>query len=408
MTELGEGIEDTRRRVTIDELVPERADPASVDELLQRLADARLVTLDAGSAEVAHEALIREWPRLRRLARRGPRGHARAPAARARRARCGTAGGREPSDLYRGARLAAAAELGVELNATERAFLDASGAEAGRERRAQVRANRRLRGLLAAATLLLVVAVAGGALALGQRDNARQSQAAAEAQSLTSDAERVGALALGEPTLDRSLLLATAGVTLQDRPATRGDLLTILQQNPAVDPHAAAVQRPGPLLRRQPRRPCAGQRGRQRRCALHRPAHLEAGRRDRQAARSRSRSRRSATRRTVARWRWARAQHERSGLYLVDVATRRFRQIGAWAGDVGPDKFINLSFAFSPDGRRLAVALANWDCARTSTAPWPSASWRSTPTPDVGSGGGTIRSGARRWRRRSCSAATAP
>ena len=89
MTELGEGIEDTRRRVAIDELVPERADPASVDELLQRLADARLVTLDAGTAQVAHEALIREWPRLRQLARRGPRGHARAPAARAGRAPVG-------------------------------------------------------------------------------------------------------------------------------------------------------------------------------------------------------------------------------------------------------------------------------------------------------------------------------
>ena len=65
MTELGEGIEDTRRRVPVDELVPEHTSAASVHGLLQRLADERLVTLDDGSAEVAHEALIREWPRLR-------------------------------------------------------------------------------------------------------------------------------------------------------------------------------------------------------------------------------------------------------------------------------------------------------------------------------------------------------
>jgi Novel STAND NTPase 1 len=30
--------------------------------VLERLADARPITLDDGRAEVAHEALIREWP----------------------------------------------------------------------------------------------------------------------------------------------------------------------------------------------------------------------------------------------------------------------------------------------------------------------------------------------------------
>ena len=47
--------------------MPEQASrrtPSSA--LLERLADARLVTLDDGTAEVAHEALIREWPTLRR------------------------------------------------------------------------------------------------------------------------------------------------------------------------------------------------------------------------------------------------------------------------------------------------------------------------------------------------------
>ena len=156
MTELGEGIEDTRRRVPVDELVPENTSSASVHELLQRLADARLVTLDDGSAEVAHEALIREWPRLRGWLdedRAGARVHRELGHA----ARLWDAGGREPSDLYRGARLATARELPAELNATERAFLDASVDEADRERRKQTRTNRRLRGLLAAAAVLLVV-----------------------------------------------------------------------------------------------------------------------------------------------------------------------------------------------------------------------------------------------------------
>ena len=33
--------------------------------MLEVLAESRLVTVGEGSAEVAHEALLREWPRLR-------------------------------------------------------------------------------------------------------------------------------------------------------------------------------------------------------------------------------------------------------------------------------------------------------------------------------------------------------
>ena len=133
---------------------------------MQRLAEERLVTLDDGSAEVAHEALIREWPQLRRWLdedRAGIRAHQQLGDA----ARLWDAGGREPSDLYRGARLAGAVELAeagrAELNATERAFLDAGVAEDQRERRAERRTNRRLRGLLAGAAVFLVLAVAAPA-----------------------------------------------------------------------------------------------------------------------------------------------------------------------------------------------------------------------------------------------------
>jgi class 3 adenylate cyclase/WD40 repeat protein/tRNA A-37 threonylcarbamoyl transferase component Bud32 len=237
MTELGEGTEDSRRRVPVDELVPEGASPDTVRALLERLAHARLVTLDDGSAEVAHEALIREWPRLRGWLdedRAGIRAHRQLSDA----ARVWQAGGREASDLYRGARLAGAVDLAqagrAELNAAERAFLDASLAEADRERRAQQRTNRRLRGLLAGASVLLLVAVAAGILSFVQRDNAQQAEAAAERQALRSDAERVGALARTAPGVAQSMLFAVAGIELQDRLETRGDLLAVLQRNPAA------------------------------------------------------------------------------------------------------------------------------------------------------------------------------
>ena len=191
LTELGDGVAETRRRVTIDELVPEGVSPEVVQALLERLAEARLVTLGEGTAEVAHEVLIREWPTLRGWLdedREGIRLHRQLGAA----ARLWETGGRDPSDLYRGTRLDAAADWAEhhreELNATERSFIDASLEEADRERRAQLRANRRLRGLLAGAVVLLVVAVLAGVVALIQRSHA-------QAQALTSDAERVGAQA---------------------------------------------------------------------------------------------------------------------------------------------------------------------------------------------------------------------
>jgi len=48
-----------RRRVPLAELDGEVAQIAHV------LADQRLLTISAGAVELAHEALLREWPRLR-------------------------------------------------------------------------------------------------------------------------------------------------------------------------------------------------------------------------------------------------------------------------------------------------------------------------------------------------------
>ena len=65
LTELGEGTEDTRRRVPLDELRPDGGASPDLDALLRTLTDARLLTTGEHTVEVAHEALIREWPRLR-------------------------------------------------------------------------------------------------------------------------------------------------------------------------------------------------------------------------------------------------------------------------------------------------------------------------------------------------------
>jgi hypothetical protein len=62
---------DTRQRVRLEALTPRGSDPGQAKALVKRLADARLIVTTRNAAtgqdevEVAHEALIRYWPRLR-------------------------------------------------------------------------------------------------------------------------------------------------------------------------------------------------------------------------------------------------------------------------------------------------------------------------------------------------------
>ncbi len=165
---LGEGVEDTRRRALRDELVDGAGDvgqaasgdgyqPSALDGVLVAYAHARLLTFDrdpfsrAPTVEVAHEALIREWPRLRAWldASRGAlRTHRLLATATAE----WDAAGRDPGFLATGARLAQFTTLlapsselkpngelatGIALNAAELAYHDASLAERDRQEQAE-------------------------------------------------------------------------------------------------------------------------------------------------------------------------------------------------------------------------------------------------------------------------------
>ncbi|MGZ8648841.1 MAG: nSTAND1 domain-containing NTPase, partial [Solirubrobacteraceae bacterium] len=217
----GEGELVVRRRVELAELEGERNE--GVADVLSVLADDRLVTIDEGEVEVAHEALLREWPRLRGWLEEDAQGrHLHNQLRNA--AREWDAGGRDTGELYRGARLASTLEWavshGADLNATETVFLAES-------RSASERSQRRLRAVLAGVGALLVLAVIAGGVALEQRGTARDEATAAEAQ-------RLGARALLDDQLDRSLLLARQGVALDDTVRTRGNLLGALLRSPAA------------------------------------------------------------------------------------------------------------------------------------------------------------------------------
>ena len=222
----GEGQAPVRRRAPLAELDVERNEDAA--GVLAVLSDSRLVTVSEGTVEVAHEALLREWPRLSGWIEEDGEGR------RLRRHITQAAAGwdtaeRDQGELYRGARLAAAldwsADHALEVNELEREFVTASREASEHETRRVRRTNRRLRALLAGSALLLVAAVAGGIFAAVQRGEARAAEAAQVAQ-------RLGAQALVDEDLDRSLLLAREAVAIEDTPQTRGYLLKALLRAP--------------------------------------------------------------------------------------------------------------------------------------------------------------------------------
>ena len=138
LTELGEetATGDTRRRATFNELILKPEDADTTRAVLKALADARLITTSEDSAEVAHEALIREWPTLRGWLednRESLRFHRHLTEA----AQEWSASNHEPDMLYRGARLTQVLEWALahsdEMNDLERQFVEASRAGAQHE-----------------------------------------------------------------------------------------------------------------------------------------------------------------------------------------------------------------------------------------------------------------------------------
>ena len=226
--------------------VPRRliASDADHDQLIELLVEARLVTSDDGVLEITHEALARAWPRLRDWLDSDVEGQ------RTRHHLSGAADawdilGRPDSELYRGVRLFRALEWKAGTNSTrtetEHDFLDAARAASAAEEhsaaeraRAQARLIRRLRLVLIAAVVTLVLALVAGGIAVHQSQLAGDNAARAEASTVAAEARRAGAQALITDDIDLSMLLAVAAVRLDDSPATRDSLQSALARNPEL------------------------------------------------------------------------------------------------------------------------------------------------------------------------------
>ena len=173
-----------------------------LDELIDRFAAARLLSLDrhpqsrVPTVEVAHEALLREWPRLRRWI--DDDRDALLVLGNLRQAASGWIElHRDHGALYRGARLQVALDVAAvragSIPSVEQEFLDASReardaetheAEASSIR--QARNNRRLRVQLVVIACALVIALIGGFVAVDQRRGAERERRVATARELAA------------------------------------------------------------------------------------------------------------------------------------------------------------------------------------------------------------------------------
>ncbi|MFI6096543.1 BTAD domain-containing putative transcriptional regulator [Lentzea sp. NPDC051213] len=219
LTAFGDGTEDTRRPIHRAEL-----DGVASLEVIDGLVADRLIILDEDTVEIAHEALIRAWPRLQRWLsddRATLLVHRRLTAA----AHTWTELDQDEGALYRGTQLITATAWAQdhpgELNAAEESFLQAS---AGRDEAEQVsvkRRNRLLTRLVSIMGVLLLLAAGGGGVAWWQSREAQLRQRADQAHQLA-----LSARGLVDTAPDLAGLLAVAAFRLHADDDTRGALLS--------------------------------------------------------------------------------------------------------------------------------------------------------------------------------------
>ncbi|MFJ7077665.1 hypothetical protein [Streptomyces sp. NPDC098781] len=264
--------EAVRRRIGLDELLEDRSEQwrLRIVGVRDRLAEARLITVDQATAQISHEALLRAWPRLRLWIEKDRAGLVtRQQLADA--ADAWHRAGKDREYCYGGTRLAAAVEwLGEKRHARlvrplDKEFVDASRElerakqeeekrrarelqdahdrlqrqarelkdTLGREQRQarelkdtlgrEQRQTRRLRQQLGAIGVVLCVALVAAGIALQQRSNARASGERAQNRQLQAAARAsVGT----DPKA--ALLLAVAAYREDPSPQSRATLMDVL------------------------------------------------------------------------------------------------------------------------------------------------------------------------------------
>jgi DNA-binding SARP family transcriptional activator/WD40 repeat protein len=241
-----EDSDDTRRRVRRSELESIGIPRADLDGMLDNLIAQRLLLADRDPAtrgptvEVAHEALLREWPRLR-----GWIDDQREALILGRRFRASLSewesNDRHPDYLLTGSRLAPFAGWAetASLTPEELGYYQASRSKDEEDRNARRRRRHTLTGILVAAavvsSILGIVAGIQGRQASEEADRAVAAEARAESEARLARARELSAAAVAAVDSDPALakLLAVASADLADPTA---NTLSVLHQAYALDP----------------------------------------------------------------------------------------------------------------------------------------------------------------------------
>ena len=204
----GEGAAAVRRQAALSEFDLDASH--DVAEVLTLLTEGRLLSVGEGTVEVAHEALLREWPRLRQWLdedRHGRELHRHLIAS----AREWDASGRDPAELYRSARLAAilewATDHDLEMNDLERQFISEGAKLQEHERR---KTTRRLRLAAAAAVVVAIVLAVATVVSLAQRNTAQEERRTAQEQQRLASSREIAASATAQFGDDPELALLLA------------------------------------------------------------------------------------------------------------------------------------------------------------------------------------------------------
>ncbi len=244
LVHIGEDTTDARRRAPRSELLGADGD-ADASIVLDEYVNQRLITTDADTVEISHEALLSAWPRLRSWIdndRAGMRVHRQLTEA----TQAWLSLDRNPDARYRGIRLAAARNLAERgdwqalSTVGEREFLAASMELESTERRAAWRQARRMRRLAQALGALLVICLVVASVALVQRRRAVREQHIAQSRELALQAQELSAT-----FPDAAQLLAVSAYRKAPTAEALGALLSTAAYKPpraVFKDHRAAVR----------------------------------------------------------------------------------------------------------------------------------------------------------------------
>ncbi|MFD4673116.1 hypothetical protein ACFWNN_25575 [Lentzea sp. NPDC058450] len=223
LVRVGDDTQDTRRRSSRHSLLEASANLSATERALEVLTHARLITADAGSVEITHEALLQAWPRLRGWIDEDRAGNLTRQRLEED-AATWSEHGHDSSLLYRGARLEGVRQQ-QDVTTVAKEFVRTSE----RQHRKSVWLRRSAVSLV---VVFALIAATAAVIAVRQRNDAVFRQVVAEADRLTDT----------DPSVAAQLLLAAHRMRPDDLDV--GSKLLANQQTPLAVPlvgHTGAV-----------------------------------------------------------------------------------------------------------------------------------------------------------------------